>query len=133
MLDSDSVDLNICAVTQTKDSPAETTCPASALRNALDPELFRALCDPTRAQVLAQLAACGAVERTVGEIASWMAVDLSVVSRHLRTLKQAGIVSSRRVGKQVLYRVEFGSIAGHLRLLADALERCSPVTAAPED
>ncbi len=96
-----------------------------------DPELFRALCDPTRTQLLAHLCACGSGERTVGEIASWSAVDLSVVSRHLRTLKQAGIVSSRREGKQVLYRVEFGTIASQLRLLADAIEGCCPLNAQP--
>jgi DNA-binding transcriptional ArsR family regulator len=118
-------------VTQTNDDSTqaiaeEEISPCSMLEVFFDPELFRALCDPTRTQLLAQLCSCGAPECTVGEIASWSAVDMSVVSRHLRTLKQAGILSSRRDGKQVLYRVEFGTIASHLRLLADAIEGCCP-------
>jgi DNA-binding transcriptional ArsR family regulator len=53
-------------------------------------------------------------------------VDLSVVSRHLRTLREAGVVDARKQGKEVFYRVRFDALIGILRNLADALEACCP-------
>lgn len=49
-------------------------------------------------------------------------VDLSVVSRHLRVLRDAGVVEARKQGKEVFYRVRSTALAGILRGLADALE-----------
>jgi len=44
-------------------------------------------------------------ERCVCEIAPEFEIDQSVVSRHLAVLEQAGIVTSRRDGRRVLYRL----------------------------
>ena len=71
-----------------------------------------------RHPLLARLAE-GGREQTVSEVASCCPVDLSVVSRHLRTLREAGIVSADKRGKQVFYRVEVGRITSALRNLAD--------------
>jgi len=97
----------------------------AALKQWLSPGLFRALGDPNRLAILVALSD-GGRERTVSEVASCCPVDLSVVSRHLRTLKEAGVLEARKQGKEVLYRVRFDALAAVLRNLADALEACCP-------
>ncbi len=96
-----------------------------ALKQWLSPGLFRALGDPNRLAILVALSD-GGRERTVSDVAECCPVDLSVVSRHLRTLREAGVVEARKQGKEVLYRVRFDALVTILRNLADALEACCP-------
>ena len=91
----------------------------------LDPDLFKALCDPTRMSLLACLAKCGR-PCSVGEAAECCAVDLSVVSRHLSMLEQAGVLQAEKRGRAVFYAVRFGHLCHLLRSLADAIEECCP-------
>lgn len=91
----------------------------------LDPEWFKAWCDPTRALLLGCLAKCGRA-CAVGEIAECCSVDLSVVSRHLQLLERAGLLESTRRGRTVLYAVRYDDVCTTLRSLADALEQCGP-------
>jgi len=91
----------------------------------LEPDLFRALGDPTRLGVLLRLVELGG-PATVTEVAGCCAVDLSVVSRHLATLRQAGIVAAEKRGREVRYRVLYASLAGTLRDLAEAIDACCP-------
>ncbi len=102
----------------------------AALKQWLSPGLFRALGDPNRLAILVALSE-GGRERTVSEVASCCPVDLSVVSRHLRTLREAGVLEARKQGKEVLYRVRFDALVAILRNLADALEGCCPPDRAP--
>ena len=102
----------------------ENAC-CGGLSQWLSPRLFRALGDPSRTAILANLAEC-AGEKTVSEVAECCPVDLSVVSRHLRILLDAGIVDAQKRGRQVYYRVRIGNLVEMLRALADALERCCP-------
>lgn len=103
--------------------------PASAARcchpldRLLAPELFKALCDPTRAHIVACLAKC-ARPCSVGEIARCCSVDLSVVSRHLLALARSGVLEASKSGRTVLYRVRYAELARLLHGLADALEQC---------
>ncbi len=63
----------------------------------------RALADPTRLMLAAALAE--ALELCVCDMA-WVAErSENLVGHHLRVLRQAGLVSSRRDGKMVLYRL----------------------------
>lgn len=86
---------------------------------------FKALCDPNRLAILARLAQCGRA-CTVGEIARCCPTDLSVVSRHLGILRDAGIVTATRKGRQVIYAVRFDVMISRLRQLADTVEACCP-------
>lgn len=95
------------------------------LRCCLSPALFKALGEPTRLGLLLDLAARPG-ERTVSDLGGCCPVDLSVVSRHLRTLREAGVVEARRDGKEMRYRVRYGALVAELRRLADALEACCP-------
>jgi DNA-binding transcriptional ArsR family regulator len=55
--------------------------------------LFAALADPTRRGIVAQLAAGDA---TVGQLAAPYAVSVQAVSKHLKVLEDAGLVSRSR-------------------------------------
>ena len=63
---------------------------------------FNAVAEPKRRQVLDLL---GAGERSVNEIVQMLGWTQPMVSKHLGVLKQVGLVSERRVGRQRLYRV----------------------------
>jgi ArsR family transcriptional regulator, arsenate/arsenite/antimonite-responsive transcriptional repressor len=101
---------------------------ARALPELLSPVFFKALCDPNRIALLAWLA-MEREPRTVTEVsnAGCCAVDVSVVSRHLATLRDAGLVKAEKRGKEVFYRVEVQTIADRLRQIAAALESCCGV------
>lgn len=62
-----------------------------------------ALGDPTRRSVFEALRSG---PRPVGEIADELPVSRPAVSQHLRVLKQAGLVSERRIGTRRVYRIE---------------------------
>ena len=84
-----------------------------------------ALCDPSRLTILTRLAA-DARPTTVSEAAGCCPKDLSVVSRHLKTLQEAGILSAERSGREVRYSVRFVEVARTLRAIADAIAACCP-------
>jgi ArsR family transcriptional regulator len=109
-------------------SSRKTCC--AALKRWLSPGLFKALADPNRLAILVALSD-GGRERTVSELADCCPVDLSVVSRHLRTLREAGVLEARKEGKAVFYRVRFDAVVAILRNLADALEGCCPPVPSP--
>jgi DNA-binding transcriptional ArsR family regulator len=102
--------------------------PCEKLEELFPSGFFRALADPNRIALLGRLATCCG-SQTVSEVAHCCPTDLSVVSRHLATLKQAGIVEAEKRGREVHYRVRYGEIARALRAMADAIDRCCP---APE-
>ncbi len=60
------------------------------------------------------------------QAAECCSVDLSVVSRHLAILRDAGALSVRKEGRQIYYDVRYGELARTLRGLADAIEACCP-------
>ena len=66
-------------------------------------DLFAALADPTRRRVLDLLAARG--EGSASGLAAAMPVSRPAVVKHLTVLDRAGLVESRRRGREVLYSV----------------------------
>lgn len=93
--------------------------------DSLDPELFKALSDPTRTKLIACIAKCGR-GCSVGEVAECCVVDFSVVSRHLALLARSGVLEAKKEGRTVFYRVRYAEVCRSLRALADALEGCGP-------
>ena len=65
--------------------------------------VLAALADPTRRQVLDLLAAEGEATATV--LAERLPISRQAVVKHLVVLDDAGLVSSARVGREVLYVV----------------------------
>ena len=99
--------------------------PTRATAAALD-----ALGDPTRRAIVELL---GDGDRSVGEIAGRLPVSRPAVSRHLRVLKEAGLVRDRSEGTRRLYRLDaagaeavrayleslWGEAAGRFRMAAE--------------
>jgi ArsR family transcriptional regulator len=67
-------------------------------------EVFRALADPIRLELLALIAAHGPV--CVCHLEEALDYKQPRISKHLATLRKAGLVSSRREGTWVYYEVE---------------------------
>lgn len=63
--------------------------------------LFRTLADPTRRAIFESL--CREGEKTVGALTAHAGVTQPVVSKHLKALRQAGLVSDRHEGRQTHY------------------------------
>ena len=67
---------------------------------------------------------------TVGQLAEGSGVDVSVVSRHLAILREAGVITCVKQGKEVRCTVQTSAVARILRDLADALDGCCPAAEA---
>lgn len=71
----------------------------SALQNAA----FDALGSPIRRDIVTLLAK---KQRPVGELAAHLPVSRPAVSKHLRLLQDAGLVTSQALGNRNVYRLE---------------------------
>ncbi len=71
-------------------------------------EVLTALADPTRRMVLETLATQG--EATATTLATALPVTRQAVVQHLAVLRDAGLVSSERVGREVRYAVRPGPL-----------------------
>ena len=74
-------------------------------------QLFQSLSHPVRIRVL-ELLVDG--EKPVSELRDGVGVEASSLSQHLTVLKQSGLVTSRRRGNQVSYRITDDSVADFL-------------------
>src|SRR5688500_18127639 len=66
-------------------------------------EALAALADPTRRQLVALLAAG---EQAAGDLAGRFDVSRPAISRHLRVLREAGLVRARTAGRRRLYALD---------------------------
>lgn len=66
----------------------------------------KAVSSPKRLELLAQ------GEKTVEVLAAELAVDIKLTSAHLKALREAHLVGSRRAGKYVIYRLAGPDVAG---------------------
>lgn len=76
--------------------------------NALD-HTFGALADPTRRAIVARLARG---EATVGELAKPFAISQPAISRHLKVLEKAALISNERRGKHRCCRLKPDALDG---------------------
>lgn len=116
---------NAAGVRPRPSTPRQAGSRPSELDALLDPGLFKALCDPIRARLLACIAKCGRA-CSVGEVAECCELDLSTVSRHLSTLARAGVVESSKRGTSVLYAVRYDHLASAFARLSVAIGACRP-------
>ena len=66
-------------------------------------ELFRAFSDTSRVRIMSALLDG---EKNVNTLASLVGITESAVSHHMRGLRQMHLVTARRDGKEVYYRIE---------------------------
>jgi len=70
-------------------------------------DAFNAVAEPRRREILNYLAL---QERPVGDIVESLGLGQPSVSKHLRVLREVGLVHVRRDGRQMLYRTNAGAI-----------------------
>jgi len=84
-------------------------------------ELWAAIADPSRRRVLDLLVQRGAAT------ASWLAGQVpftrQAVSKHLVVLERAGLVSRRKQGREVVYRVDATRLDQATRAMAEVARR----------
>jgi len=71
-------------------------------RAATTTDAFNAVAEPRRRQILAALASG---QRSVNELVTVLDVPQPLVSKHLRVLREVGIVTVREDGRQRLYQL----------------------------
>jgi DNA-binding transcriptional ArsR family regulator len=76
-------------------------------RAATTSDAFNAVAEPRRREILLFLAEG---ERPVGEIVVTLRLEQPSVSKHLRVLKDVGLVRARREGRNMLYRTNADGI-----------------------
>jgi len=69
----------------------------------------KALASPKRLEMLEVLAQA---EKTVEALSAELAIDVKLASAHLRSLREAHLVQTRREGKYIYYRVSGPDVAG---------------------
>ncbi|MDO9486296.1 MAG: metalloregulator ArsR/SmtB family transcription factor [Actinomycetota bacterium] len=72
-------------------------------RAATTSDVFNAIAEPQRRDILALLRAG---ERPVNELALELGMSQPGASKHLRVLREVGLVSDRKAGKQRLYGLD---------------------------
>lgn len=87
------------------------------MRSEHDDELWSAVADPSRRRVLDLLIQHG--EATASRLAGQVAFSRQAVAKHLAVLEQAGLVSKRKVGREVLYQVNAGRLDEATRAIFD--------------
>lgn len=92
-----------------------------SLAEHMRPDLFKALCDPVRISIVATLAA-QRDPATVSELTSCCGIDFSGVSRHLKVLRDAGVVTAEKNGREVHYMLNTDELIETLHGMADMLD-----------
>jgi DNA-binding transcriptional ArsR family regulator len=76
-------------------------------RAATTSDAFNAVAEPRRRDILSYLAP---QERPVGDIVTTLGLEQPSVSKHLRVLRDVGLVHVRRDGRRMLYRTNAEAI-----------------------
>jgi DNA-binding transcriptional ArsR family regulator len=72
-------------------------------RAATTADAFNAVAEPRRRQILDLLAGG---ERSVNDLVAVLGLAQPLVSKHLRVLREVGLVDRRDVGRQRMYRID---------------------------
>ncbi|MCB9661511.1 MAG: winged helix-turn-helix transcriptional regulator [Sandaracinaceae bacterium] len=76
-------------------------------QSTIEDRVFQALADPSRRAIFESLTHG---ESAVKDLTARFAISQPAVSQHLAALREAGLVSGRREGRCVYYRVEPGGM-----------------------
>ena len=97
--------------------------------------VFGALSQETRLRLLRLLVSAGPDGIAAGALAEKVEVSPSNVSFHLKELERAGLVTTRRDARSIVYSAEYDTLSGLLRFLMEDCcsgrpEICAPTVAA---
>jgi DNA-binding transcriptional ArsR family regulator len=79
-------------------------------------ELFRALSDPTRRDIVRR---CAASEPSVSRLAQAYPMSFAAVQKHVAVLERAGLVTKERRGREQLVHTDAGAVDRARRALDD--------------
>lgn len=82
-------------------------------------DVFAALADPTRREIVTLLAE---EDRNAGDIAGRFSIAGPSVSRHLRVLRQAGLISYRQRAQTRIYHLEVDALDQAMRWMQTQLD-----------
>jgi DNA-binding transcriptional ArsR family regulator len=71
-------------------------------------DVFAAMADPARREVMSALARG---DLSAGDVAALFPISRPAVSRHLRVLREAGLVRDELVGRRRVYRLDVDGLA----------------------
>jgi DNA-binding transcriptional ArsR family regulator len=78
---------------------------------------FGALSQDTRLAIVRLLVKAGPDGTPAGELADEIGVSASNMSFHLKELERAGLVSTRRESRSIIYSADFAALGGLIRFL----------------
>ena len=88
-------------------------------------EVFKALSDPTRREILRVLRQN---DRTAGELAELFLISKSTLSGHFNVLKAADLIAQDKRGTTITYRLNTGVFEEVVAHLFDLFGHAAPVT-----
>ncbi len=91
------------------------------LAELFDSKLFKMLGEPARVELLKILATRGRMDIT--EITEFLPQERSVVSRHLSSMCEAGLLTSEKVGRHTFYEVDALAILERLEAMSSGIRR----------
>jgi DNA-binding transcriptional ArsR family regulator len=91
------------------------------MRSATDDQLWSAIAEPSRRRVLDLLVDGG--EWSASGLADQVPFSRQAVSKHLVVLEDAGLVSRRKEGREVLFQVEPSRLDDATRIMTDLAKR----------
>ncbi len=97
--------------------------------------MLSALGHEARLAIFRLLVKAGGAGIAAGEIARTLAVLPNSLSANLNILSRAGLITSRREGRSIIYSADYGAMSGMLGFLLEdccdgAPEICAPLSAA---
>lgn len=100
--------------------PVDRKLMAEELTEVLDSRFFTALAEPARVELLKLLIQNGRSD--VAALTACVPQDVSVISRHLRLLHEAGIVRREKVQRHVFYEIDQDGCKRRFRALYERME-----------
>lgn len=84
-------------------------------------EMFASLAQPTRLDAFRLLARYSPYGLPAGDVARLLAVPHNTMSTHLSQLERAGLLSSRREGRVIIYAAKSGKVGGLFNVMLDEM------------
>ncbi|MGV3667029.1 MAG: ArsR/SmtB family transcription factor [Leptospira bouyouniensis] len=100
-----------------------------ALNQVLDSKFLAALAEPSRIEVLKQVIRFGKAD--ISELSEGLSLDRSVISRHLITLQEAGILIRDKQGKHVYYQLDPNQAIQKFKVILNHLEEMVAICCPP--
>lgn len=79
--------------------------------------MLNALSQETRLRIVRYLVSCGDEGASAGDVGKRVEATYSRASFHLSALENAGVISSQRQSRKIIYRANFEQIGGLLSFL----------------